>query len=452
MDFLPGALLESKLLACDWTNVDIGAADLAARIDRGEPASPPFGFMTLIDSPRLQRKAAEIWVRELYPPDDGLGPIATRVGRAKIRVGYFSADFRDHPVLRLVTELMETHDRSNFEIYAFSFGPESVSPVTTRLATAFDHFLEVRTKTNLEIAALARSLEIDIAVDLGGYTLHARPGIFALRAAPVQISYLGYLGTMGAPYIDYVIADKVIVPPIVREHYSESILYLPSYQVNDSKRAASPRQFTRAQLGLPSQGFIFSCFNSHYKITPSTFALWMRILNRVSQSVLFVYSDSELARRNLRREARLHGSAHRIVFGDRLSVEDYLSRFKVMDLFLDTAPYNAGTTASDALWAGLPVLTRAGESFASRVAASLLTAIGAPELITADAQEYEDLAVDLATNAKRLQELKAKLSHNRLIMPLFDTRLFTARLEAGFKAAHERQQAGLPPADIQIDV
>lgn len=452
LDFLPGALLESMLLACDWTDIDAATTELASRIDRGQAASPPFGLMTLIDSPRLQRKAAEIWVRESFPLDESLGPISKCASHRKIRVGYFSADFRDHPVLRLVTELIETHDRTRFEIFAFSFGPDTHSKVRTRLVQAFDRFIDVKTKTNAEIATLARSLDIDIAIDLGGYTLHARPGIFALRAAPVQISYLGYLGTMGAPYMDYMIADPVIVPSEQRKHYSEKILYIPSYQVNDSQRQVAARTFTRRELGIPSQGFVFACFNSHYKITPGTFASWMRILQRVPGSVLFVYSDSEVAKKNLRKETEAHGvDKARVIFGDRLSVEEYLARFKTMDLFLDTAPYNAGTTASDALWAGLPVLTRIGDSFAARVAASLLTAIDLPELITVNVQQYEDRAVELASNPRLLLEIRTKLDRNRLSKPLFDTRLFAARLEAGYEAVYQRQQADLPPADVSIN-
>jgi predicted O-linked N-acetylglucosamine transferase (SPINDLY family) len=321
-----------------------------------------------------------------------------------------------------------------------------------RLQKAFDRFIDVQGHSAREIVLLAREMELDIAVDLGGFTGECRPMIFAMRAAPLQMSYIGYLGTMGAPYFDYLIADTTTVPPASRRHYSEKILYLPSYQANDSKRRIADKVFTREELGLPPSGFVFCCFNTAYKITPATFAGWMRILKRVPSSVMFLYSGGiGIIEDNLRKEALRAGvDPARLVFGNALAIPEYLARCRTMDLFLDTLPYNAGTTASDALWAGLPVLTCMGEPFASRVAASLLTAIEMPELIASTQERYEALAVALATDPQRLSEIRHRLADRRLTTPLFDIRRFTQHLEAGYRDIYERYQAGLPPEDAYV--
>jgi predicted O-linked N-acetylglucosamine transferase (SPINDLY family) len=301
----------------------------------------------------------------------------------------------------------------------------------------------------LEIAELARNLKIDIAVDLGGFTSNSRTGIFSYRAAPIQLSYIGYLGTMGAEYYDYLLADKTIVSTESQKFYSEKIAYLPSYQVNDRKRIISDRQFTRVELGLPENGFIFCCFNNNYKILPAMFDSWMRILNAVEGSVLFLYAENEWSKANLIQEASLRGiDSARLIFGAHIPTEEYLARYRVCDLFLDTFPYNAGTTASDALWVGLPVLTLMGQSFASRMAASLLNAIGLPELITNTQAEYETLAIELAMNHQKLRDIKLKLANNRLTTPLFDTPLFTKNLEAAYIKMMERYWADLGPENI----
>ncbi len=279
-----------------------------------------------------------------------------------------------------------------------------------------------------------------------------RMGIFAMRAAPIQVSYIGYLGTVGTPCMDYLLADRTIIPREHRLHYTEKIVYLPSYQANDSKRVVSDRTFTREELGLPTTGLVFCNFNNNYKITPGTFDGWMRILKQVDGSVLFLYADNDTSASNLRKEAKRRGiDASRIVFGARLPTPEYLARYRVVDLFLDTHPYNAGTTASDALWVGGPLLTYMDASFASRVAASLLNAIGLPELITTSQHEYEALAIDLATKPERLARIREKLARNRLATPLFDTPIFTRNLEAAYASMYERQQANLPPDDIDID-
>ena len=320
-----------------------------------------------------------------------------------------------------------------------------------RLINAFTQFIDVRTKSDQEIAKLARDLEIDIAVDLGGHTSGGRTGIFAYRAAPIQLSYIGYLGTMGIEYYDYLLADKIIIPNGSEHFFKEKIAYLPSYQVNDRKRTISERQFTRRELGLPEKAFVFCCFNNNYKILPSTFDSWMRILNAVEGSVLFLYAENEWSRVNLVNEAGLRGiDSARLIFGGRIPNEEYLARYQVCDLFLDTFPYNAGTTASDALWAGLPVLTRMGQSFASRMAASLLNAVGLPELITNTREEYEALAIELVLNPNKLADIKLKLANNLFTTPLFDTPLFTKNLEAAYIKMYERYQVDLEPDHIFI--
>jgi predicted O-linked N-acetylglucosamine transferase (SPINDLY family) len=451
-EFLPGNRIEADLHVCDWSDYGTLVPQIEAGIESDARVSNPFIFMALSDSARRQHRAARIWARFACPANDALGPLAPRQRPPRLTVGYFSADLHLHPIARLIAELIEIHDRSRFAVVAFSFGPEVQDEYRQRLARAFDRFIDVREKSSLEIAALARSLEVDIAVDLGGYSQGARPGIFALRAAPVQVSYLGYLGTMGAGYMDYIVADRTVVTADSADHFSEKIIYMPdSHQVNDRRRRIAEHRFTREQLRLPASGFVFCCFNTSYKISPATFAAWMRILQAVPGSALFLYAAHAAAERNLRAAAARHGvDPQRLVFGARLPPDEYLARYRAADLFLDTAPYNAGTTASDALWAGLPVLTFAGRSFASRTAASLLTALGVPELITSTPQEYERLAIELALDPERMATIRAKVRERRLVSPLFDTPRFARNLEAGFTAAYERYLAGAAPDHIAL--
>jgi predicted O-linked N-acetylglucosamine transferase (SPINDLY family) len=450
-EYLYGMRLHTRMQICDWRDVDDQLAQLAARIERNEKAVMPFAALALSGSLPLQCKVAEIWVQDECPASHALPKIGRRPEHDKIRIGYFSADFRNHPVSFLTAELFETHDRDRFELTAFSFGPDTNDAMRKRLMAAFDRFIDVRSMSDKDVATLARTLEIDIAVDLGGFTKDSRTSIFAMRAAPLQVSYIGYLGTMGAEYIDYLIADNTIIPEEYQKHYSERIVFLPSYQANDSKRRIADKAFTREELGLPQTGFVFCCFNNNYKITPGTFDGWMRILKQVDGSVLFLYAENERAAINLKKEAALRGvDAGRLIFGKRLPVPEYLARYRIADLFLDTLPYNAGTTASDALWAGLPVLTCVGEAFAGRVAASLLNAIHLPELVTSTQEAYEELAIALATNPERLRQIRQKLANNRLTAPLFDTPRFTRHIEAAYTEMYARYQAGLPPAHIFI--
>ena len=351
-----------------------------------------------------------------------------------------------------MAKIFEAHDSEKFETYAYSFGPDKNDAMRQRLIKAVDVFDDVTKMSCKDAALLARQDKIDIAVDLKGYTKDSRPGIFAYGAAPLQISYLGYPGTMGADFIDYIIADNVVITEPHEKYYTENIIYLPnSYQVNDNTRMISERSVTKSEMGLPEHRFIFCCFNNNYKISPDEFDIWMRILGMVDGSVLWLLKSNKWAETNLQLEADSRGiSRDRLIFADRLPQDEHLARHRLPDLFLDTFNVNAHTTTSDALWAGLPVVTKLGKGFAARVAGSLLTAIGLPELITETEQEYEALILDLATNPERLASLKEKLAVNRLSKPLFDTELFTKHLEDGYQQAYQRYFEGLEPDTITV--
>jgi predicted O-linked N-acetylglucosamine transferase (SPINDLY family) len=451
IDWVSGELLHTKMKICSWSDLADSFEDISKKVMAAEKVSAPFPLLSMSDDAMLHKKSSEIYIQSKYSLNFDLGPISKYPKKEKIRIAYLSPDFRNHPVSLLTAELYELHDKNKFEIIAFSFGVDDKSHMRLRLSQAFKQFIDVSDLSDLGVAELSRSLQIDIAIDLAGHTAHSRTGIFACRAAPIQVSYIGYLGTMGFEYYDYLLADKTIIPDELQKFYFEKIAYLPSYQVNDRKRTISARQFTREELGLPETGFVFCCFNNNYKILPTTFNSWIRILNAVEGSVLFLYADNECSKANLIKEACLCGiDSARLIFGGRIPTEEYLARYRVCDLFLDTFPYNAGTTASDALWVGLPVLTRIGQSFASRVAASLLNAIGLPELITSTQEEYEAMAIELAMNPQKLRDIKLRLAKNRFTAPLFDTSLFTKNLETIYIKMMERYQAGLEPEHIAI--
>jgi predicted O-linked N-acetylglucosamine transferase (SPINDLY family) len=451
IDWVSGDLLHTKMKICSWLGLAESLEDISEKVVANEKVINPFPLLALNDDALLHKKSSEIYVQSRYPLNPVLGPIIKYPQNQKIRVGYFSADFKNHPVAFLIAQLFEMHDRNKFETHAFSLVGAS-DEMRGRLAKAFDHFINIQTQSDVQVAQLARSFGIDIAVDLTGLTKDARTGIFAHRAAPIQVNYLGYPGTMGADYIDYIIADKTLISPELQSYYSEKVIYLPySYQVNDRKRLISDRKFTRQELGLPEHGFIFCCFNNNFKILPATFEGWMRILIAVEGSVLWLFQDNSWAVENLKKEAEKQGiSADRLVFAERMPLPEHLARHRQADLFLDTFPYNAHTTASDALWAGLPVLTMMGKSFASRVAASLLSAISLPELIVNTQEEYEAIAIDLATNPQKLAYYKKTLSNNCHTATLFDTPLFAQNLEAAYLRMYEIYQADLQPDHIVI--
>jgi predicted O-linked N-acetylglucosamine transferase (SPINDLY family) len=436
-----GLRLINKAYICDWTAINDEIADLDVRLRRGEPVAPPWTLLPLIDSPGLQRQAAEAWVAAKFPANGVLGPITRRSRHERIKIGYYCADFHRHPTGHLIAGLFERHHRSTFEVFAFSLRSVRDDDMHRRIMEGVDQFLDVRDRSDKDIAALSRALEIDIAVDLNGLITNNRVGIFAHRAAPVQVNYLAYPCTMGAPYIDYIIADNTVVPDAA--FYTERVVRLPDcYQVNDARREVGERQFTRAQLGLPEKGFVFCCFNNNFKITPQVFDVWMRILRAVGGSVLWLIEDNAAAAANLWREAERRGiDRTRLVFAPRMPQEDHLARQAAADLFLDTLPYNAHTTCSDALWVGLPVLTCPGESFAARVAASQLRTMDLPELIAPNLAAYEALAISLAANRGRLDEIRRKLARNRISSPLFDLERFTLNIEAAYKRMYEDNRA-----------
>ena len=452
--FLGGMLQYTKMATCDWCSFEVQKEMLCRQIANHETSCPPFPFLAFEDNPAAQQRCAATFAQAHFPPNSSLGEIGLRHNKDKIRIGYYSADFHRHATSYLIADLIESHDRDKFDIIAISLGRDAQDEMRTRLTSAFDEFIDVRHLSDRSVAALSREIGIDIAVDLNGYAAGRRTGIFAHRAAPIQVNYLGYPGTMGVNYIDYIVADNVLISSESSAFYSEKIVYLPdSYQCNDRKRMMPDKPLTRRALGLPEDGFVFCCFNNNFKIQPTTFDSWMRILLAVPNSVLWLFEDNPMAKGNLLLEAQLRGvSKDRLVFAQKLSHSDHLARHHVADLFIDTLPYNAHTTASDALWAGLPVLTLAGQSFASRVAASLLTAIGLPELITQTRGEFEALAIELATNPQLLKMMKNRLVDNRLNTPLFDTGRFTSALEQAYIEMMSRHCLGLKPQDIHISL
>lgn len=449
--YLSGTLLNAKMHLCDWRNWGSDYKTILQDIAQGRRSALPFDLLTIPSTALQQKRCAAIFMENMFPAADRHWQ-CVRYTHDRLRIGYFCGEFYNHATMRLAAGLFEQHDRSRFEIVALSLGRTPQDEMRTRLVNAFDQFHDVWRDSDEAVTKLARMLEIDIAVDLDGLANNTRPGIFARRLAPLQVNWLAYPVTMGAQFIDYLIADQTLIPEAHRDAYTEKIVYLPnSYQVNDSKRQISEYTPSRAELGLPEQGLVFCNFNSNYKITPDIFHIWMRLLHQVDGSVLWLLEDNPGAAKNLLCEAKQLGiSGERLVFAPRINLADHLARHRQADLFLDTFYCNAHTTASDALWAGLPVLTCLGETFAGRVAASLLNAIGLPELITQSPQEYEALALMLATHPTRLSEIKQRLADNRLTHPLFDTARFTRDLEAAYVAMWERYQRGEAPEHIFV--
>ena len=449
-DWLFGTVLFAKMQLCQWPEFSASVAELTAKVLRGEKASQPIVTLALTDETAVQAAAAETWSAHLFGRHPRGLPVVTR--HERIKIGYFSADFREHPVSNLACGVFEAHDRSRFEVIAFSFGPETNDPMRARLRGAFEKFIDVRTQSDTNIAQLSRTLGLDIAVDLGGYTKGSRPAVFAARAAPLQVSYLGYAGTMGCSFMNYLVADRTLIPPQCRTYYCEKIIYLPHCALPaDSRREISKMAVVRSDWGLPSHGVVFCCFNNFYKIAPDCFESWMRILGRVEGSVLWLADSHPRAIANLRHEAaERHIDPARLIFSSRVSSPaEHLARHAAADLFLDTRPYNAHATACDALWAGLPVLTSLGNSLAGRVAASLLQAAELPELIAETPQDFEQRAIDLSTGPERLAGLKSKLASKRQTAPLFDTALYTRHLEAGFLEIYERHCSGRAPDHVE---
>ena len=450
--FARGYLLHARMCCCDWTGLSRLYSSIKEDVAAGRKSAEPFGFQAIAESTRDLHVCATLFAAEKFPSRAAAPGRARARRKSKIRIGYLSGEFRNQATSLLMAGLFEAHDKSRFEIIAFDNGWDDGSELRRRINLEFDEIVDIARLGDRDAVAAIQAREVDILVNLNGYFGQGRQAVFSYRPAPIQVNYLGFPGTIGADYIDYLIADRTVIPESSRAHYAEKIVYLPnSYQVNDRKRRISDEVYAREAMGLPGDGFVFCCFNNAYKITPATFDVWMRILKRVEGSVLWLLEDNPDAASNLREEARRRGvDAARLTFAQRLPLPEHLSRHRLADLFLDTLPYNAHTTASDALWAGLPLLTSVGATFPGRVGASLLYALDLPELVTATFEMYEATAVELATNPRRLAEIREKLHQNRLTKPLFDTPRFARDIEAAYIAMYERYHANLPPDHFAI--
>lgn len=452
-DYLLGDLLCTQLYLCQWNKYDELHKQLLSALAKHETVSTPFYTLGLTDSIALQRNAAECFVSDFSAKaSENIEPFSTLDKNQKIKIAYLSADFHTHAVAILTAGLFENHDRNIFEVIGLSAGPTRDDEMQLRLKNAFDQFIDVSKLSDQELAKLARELNIDIAIDLGGLTQNSRSGALKNRFAPIQISYLGYPGTSGTDYVDYLIGDHFLIPEKYKELYSEKIIYLPHcFQVNDDQRFAPINIPNLEKYGLPKDGFIFCCFNNSFKITPTIFESWMKILGQVPGSFLWLLADYPETEKNLRNEASQRGiDPNRLLFAPRLPPSQYLERYQAADLFLDTFPFNAGTTASDALWVELPVLTLSGEAFASRMAGSQLSSLNLPELICESAEQYVERAIFLARHPDKLGELKVRLSDNKKMQPLFNTKQTTQDIEKAYLIALERYRKGELPTHIDI--
>ena len=450
-DYALGELLHLRMFGGDWRGFDEQVARLDEGVRAGKKVVKPFAYQAVSASPADLKACAAIFASKMFPPKPGLRKLS-RSHAGKIRLGYVSGEFREQATAALTAGLYEAHDKDRFELVAFDSGYDDGSPMRRRLEAAFDKFVAIDTLSDPEAASIIRDEEIDILINLNGYLGTVRMGAFAHRPAPIQVNYLGFPGTLASPYIDYLIADRVVIPPEEARHYSEKLVFLPgSYQANDARRPIAARDFSRARFGLPEKGFVFCNFNASYKLTPAMFASWMRILGKAENSVLWLLEGVPEFRTNIRRQAARHGIAEsRLVFAKRLPMDEHLARLKLADLSLDTLPCNAHTTASDALWAGVPLLTAKGTSFCGRVAASLLHAMEMPELVADSLEAYEWLAVKLAQGPAALAAIREKLNRNRLTTPLFDTQGFARHLEHAYTRMWDIFRSGKPPASFSV--
>ncbi len=446
-------LLFARANLCNWTGRREQVIEIAERVGAGENASSPHTFLWICDSAAAQLECASLYCTDQFPAAAPLWR-GERYRHERLRIAYLSADFSDHPVAHLIAGVVERHDCSRFETFGVSLHRDpAAGAMHLRMQQAFEHFHDVSEAGDREIAVLLREREIDIAVDLTGHTRGGRLGILAFRPAPVQVNYLGFAGTSGAGYVDYLIGDSVAIPSSQERFFSERIVRMPhSFLPNDDRQPIAADTPRRCDLGLPEAGFVFCAFNNTYKLNPSMFGIWMRLLKETPGSVLWLRGGEGAVLANLRCEAQVRGiAAERLVFARRIPAMDaHLARYRQADLFLDTLPYGAHATARDALWAGLPVLTCAGNSFAGRVAASLLTGLGMPELVTANLEEYALRALTLANSSSLLAEVRAKLEHQRTSRPLFDTDLYRQHLESAYSTLCERQRRGESPEAFSV--
>jgi protein O-GlcNAc transferase len=447
-----GNLFTAQLHCCDWSSFEATSARLVDDVRQGRQPQMPLSFLLHAGSAQDQMLCAKAYVAEKYPRLPAPLWEGDIYKHDKIRIAYLSSDFRDHVVAHVSANLFEEHDRSRFEVTAISFGPDDGSPTRQRLLKAFDRFIDVSAKSDREAAIMLREMEIDIAVDLNGYTAGERAGIFTHRPAPIQVGYLGYPGTIGGSFLDYILVDDVVAPPGDDALFTEKLVRLPdTFFVTDSKMPTIQPARDKSKYGLPSDGFVFACFNGASKITPPVFDVWMRLLGKVPGSVLWLRGGSPVVIRNLRKEAAKRGvESARLIFASNVDLEDHLARHGLADIFLDTLPYNAHGTGVHALWAGLPIVTCRGGSFAGRVAASLLHALDLPELVTSSLQDYENRALRLATTPALLAGIKAKLATHRASAPLFNIDRFRRHIEGAYTAMWERYQLGKGPVAFKV--
>ena len=449
--FIMGSLLDARMQVCDWLGYVEARNALLSNIMAEKPVAVPFALQALTDDLELLNNASKINYHETFGEKPSL--TITNSVHPKIRLLYVSGDYKTHPVMSFMADLFEKHDKTQFELIAFSCGPKMDDDFRKRTEKAFDQFFDIREMDDQEVLALARRLEIDVAVDLTGYTSHGRPSLFASRLAPVQINYLGFTSTTAIDAMDYIIADRIVIPEESQPYFTEKVIYLPgSYWVTDLNQDISNKELTRAEMGLPEEAFIFCCFNTLYKITPDIFSSWMRILSQVENSYLWIATENEVVMANLRAEAEKRGvSSSRLIFASRMSQKsDHLARVKLADLFLDTFPFNAHTTASDALRTALPLLTLKGKSFASRVSASMLNELGLQSLIADSFESYENKAVSLAKNLRDLKEIRQALFQRLGTASVFNTDLYIKNLESAYNEVYERSVKGLPPTSITV--
>jgi protein O-GlcNAc transferase len=448
-----GALAFYRLMLCDWRDAEEFDARLKRALDDERAVIEPFTLLAYSIGPADQLRHTRRYVRHRIPAVPQLVPAPRPRSRDRLKIAYLSSSFNRHPTGWQIAELLECHDRTQFEVLGISYGPDDGSEIRARLVKAFDRFHDVVLRADREVAQLLFDLDVDIAVDLKGHTEQARPAILSYRPAPIQVSYFGYTATMGVDFIDYILADRVVLPFYQQDHYSEKIVHLPDcYWVNDSKRSVADEVASRALAGLPEAGFVFCCFNNSYKLTPQLFDVWMRLLRQVEGSVLWLLQTSGAATRNLCGEANARGvDPSRLVFAPKAEISRHLARHRLADLFLDNLPVNAHTAASDALWVGLPVLTCMGESFIGRVAASLLGAVGLPELVTRSLDEYEALALKLATDPMLIASIRQKLDASRKTLPLFNTDRLRRQIEQAYMTMWDIAQRGEPPRSFAVD-
>jgi predicted O-linked N-acetylglucosamine transferase (SPINDLY family) len=457
---LLGSIQLAKMYSCNWNNLPEVFSQIESGITNSKKVSTPFTPLICFDKPELHLQSSKIWSNIRFPQNQKLGYLAKQINGGKLRLGYFSADLYFSPVSIWLVEQIENHDKTKFELFAFSLKSDVKDPMRARLQGSFDHFIEVDRKSDEEIALLARQLGIDIALDLNGYTKNSRTGIFAFRAAPIQVSHLGFPGTLGNEYTDYFLTDIHSVPENSKQYFTEKIAYVPCVYTYDKNRQLCTEPISRTDYGLPLNGFVFCCQNGAHKFNPEVFDIWMGILKAVPNSVLWLQKPNLSAENNLILEAQKRGiSNERLIFTARgttpkhmesVRISRYLASYQLADLFLDTWPYNSGTTAVDALWAGLPVLTKLGKSCVARMAASALQAIEVTDLITNTPDEYKDLAIELAVNVTKLEVIKNKLLKNKMATKLFDSACNTKHIEDAYIKMFEIYQLGLNPDHIYI--